>query len=447
MRSAWGLEASPPENAQAEKGRSLPQQGRLLLLLSDLQLRHKVLVFAMAQNVGVNIGADWHNLETGLAGIVERGFDDLARDALAAQVRRYVGVGQQHAIRRQFIFGYSAIAADLKLKTPLVCIMNNVFGFHNFSFFYSASTILTGSALESSIVCESNLSTLSTFTKGFVMSIVTSTYQAEIEAWRAEAEAKLRADDGWLTVAGLFWLEEGDNSIGASEECSVIVPGDAPALLGYLRREGKRVSYLPVEGSPLLLNGRAVNEATEINLQTMDSPDLFSIGEVSFFVMQRGERIGVRLRDKQSHARRNFKGRTWFPVDESYVIEGRYISYPTPKVRQIVNVLGDVSEEQCPGEVHFELHGQSIALEVSSASKNGLFIVFRDATAGHETYGASRFLYTSAPDADGKVILDFNRAVSPPCAFTDYATCPLPSAQNRINLRIEAGETYNGPQH
>lgn len=279
------------------------------------------------------------------------------------------------------------------------------------------------------------------------MSIDTSTYQAEIEAWRADVEAKLRADDGWLTVAGLFWLEEGDNTIGGSEESTVIVPGGAPALLGHLRRAGKQVTYLPAEGSPLLLNGKAVSEPSEINLKTMDSPDLFTLGEVSFFVMLRGERVGVRLRDKQSAARLNFTGRTWFPVDERYLIEGEYVSYPSPKVRQIVNVLGDVGEEQCPGEVRFELGGQSFALEVSSASKNGLFIVFRDATAGHETYGASRFLYTSAPDKDGKVVLDFNRAVSPPCAFTDHATCPLPSAQNRIDIRIEAGETLHSAQH
>ncbi len=238
-------------------------------------------------------------------------------------------------------------------------------------------------------------------------------YRKTIEEWRARQEANLRSDTGWLTVVGLTWLKEGRNEL---------------EFPGWFERRGDKVYYhSPEGGSP-----------QPMKPDSEGKPTVVTQGTKSAFVIRRGERLGIRLRDTASALRREFTGRRWYPVKEEYRIEARWIPYNPPRVLVVPNILGDTTEEKCPGAAEFTLHGKTCRLE-PTLSGDSYFFVFRDLTAGKETYGAGRFLY-AGPVHDGKLILDFNRAVNPPCAFTPYATCPLPPPQNRLAVRIEAGE-------
>jgi uncharacterized protein (DUF1684 family) len=249
-------------------------------------------------------------------------------------------------------------------------------------------------------------------------------YKSEIEKWRSAEEALLRADTGWLTLAGLEWLQEGESHI--------TLPEGAPDF-GIFEWKGAKVILRPPKGAPVEMKSDAAGRPTVIER-----------GNYSISIIERGKRIGVRMRDKNHPALREFQGMKWFPIAESYRIVARWEVYDQAKTIAIVNVLGDVSQEKSSGRAHFRLNGAEYSLEpVDSGSR--LFFIFRDETSGKETYGGGRFLYADHPK-DGNVILDFNKAVNPPCAFTPFATCPLPPSQNRLKIRIEAGE-LSPPAH
>lgn len=248
-------------------------------------------------------------------------------------------------------------------------------------------------------------------------------YRQTIEQWRAKQEAALKSDSGWLTVAGLTWLKEGRNEIE--------LPPGAPRF-GVFELRGGKVTFSPAEGGA----------PVEMKPDTSGSPTLITRGAVSVHLIQRGQRTGIRLKDTNSKMRREFTGRRWYPVKEPYRIEAQWVPYSPPKTITIPNILGDKTEEKAPGYASFAFDGKEYRLEPTGEG-GSLFFVFRDLTSAKETYGAGRFLTTEAP-RDGKVILDFNRAVNPPCAFTPYATCPLPPQQNRLQVRIEAGELRYG---
>ncbi len=249
-----------------------------------------------------------------------------------------------------------------------------------------------------------------------------ASYEKQILDWRAESEARLKADDGWLTVAGLFWLKQGPNTFGSAESNDIVLPASAPAQAGVFHFDGKRVTH----------NGKVL---------AANPPTLVEIGPLTMFVIERGDRAGIRLRDKNSQFRREFTHRSWYPVQPAYRIEGKLI--PEPRKYNVATVIPDVFEEyETPGVVEFTLHGQTVRLR-PMLTGDQYFYIFRDTTAGKGTYPAGRFLY-SDPAKDGKVILDFNKAYNPPCAFTPYATCPLPPKENRLPLAIEAGELDYG---
>src|SRR5438874_2016373 len=239
-------------------------------------------------------------------------------------------------------------------------------------------------------------------------------YRAAITAWRQQKEAELKADNGWLTVSGLFWLKEGENR--------------APGAPGVFELHGTKTVFRPDHGAPVEIKEKTV--ITE--------------GALTFLVIERGGRYGVRVKDKNNKARATFAGQRWFPARESYRVVARFVSYPQPKQIPIVNILGDRLLLSSPGYAVFRLEGRELRLEpvIEEADKE-LFFIFRDQTAGKETYGAGRYLYTPLP-RDGKVELDFNKAENPPCAFTPFATCPLPPNQNILPARIEAGEIFTG---
>lgn len=274
-------------------------------------------------------------------------------------------------------------------------------------------------------------------------------YREQIRAWRERREARLRADGGWLTVVGLFWLKEGRNTFGTGDSCDIVLPrGSAPGLAGAFDLASGRASVTLEPGVSGSVGGRAVTGRTELRPDSSGAPDVLALGRLSLHVIERGGRLGIRLKDPESPLRKAFTGLSWFAVDERHRVEARFVPYDPPKAVKVPNVLGDVTPMPSPGRAEFTLDGKALHLDgvLEEPDAKELFFIFRDETSGHETYGAGRFLYADLP-RDGTLILDFNKAYSPPCAFTSYATCPLPPPQNRLAVRIEAGEKHDGHGH
>ncbi|HEU4403373.1 MAG TPA: DUF1684 domain-containing protein [Candidatus Polarisedimenticolia bacterium] len=270
-------------------------------------------------------------------------------------------------------------------------------------------------------------------------------YARSIETWRHEREARLKSDDGWLTVAGLFWLKEGPNRFGSAASNDIVLPaGSAPPAAGVFEFHDGRARLKALEGVTITSSGRPV---TTMDLRSDDPgpPDLLVLGDLTMFVIKRGDRFAIRLRDRNNAARREFAGLHWFPIREEYRVVASFQRYDPPRRIAIPNILGQTEQLPCPGSVSFTLGGRTLTLEpvIEEPGATELFYIFRDRTSGQETYGAGRFLYSDMPK-DGTVVLDFNKAYTPPCAFTPYATCPLPPKQNILDLRIEAGELNYG---
>jgi len=235
-------------------------------------------------------------------------------------------------------------------------------------------------------------------------------YKDAIAKWRQQKEEALKADGGWLTVTGLFWLKEGENRVA-----------NAPGVFDL--HDGKTVFRDDRSASTEMGPKASVNA-----------------GDRTFSVIERGGRYGVRVKDKQSQLRKDFRGQHWFPVREQYRIQAKFVSYPSRKSIAILNIIGNHLQLPSPGYAAFKIDGRELRLEpVLEEGEKELFFILRDQTSGKETYPAGRYLYTDLP-RDGKVEIDFNKAENPPCAFTPYATCPLPPKQNILPARIEAGE-------
>jgi uncharacterized protein (DUF1684 family) len=257
--------------------------------------------------------------------------------------------------------------------------------------------------------------------------MATAGYQSEIAAWRHQREAGLRRDGGWLTVTGLFWLREGANRFGTNAGNEIVLPA-GPAQAGVFELHKGKVTA-KVDGS-----------RREIR---PDSDELVPVGRLRLYVIQRGDRYGIRMKDPDSQFLREFHGLEYFPAREDYRVTARFVA--EPRKIPIANIVGQTELDDSPGYVVFQLQGRQFRLSpvLEEPGAKELFFIFRDETAGKETYGAGRFLYTSLPK-DGTVVLDFNKAYNPPCAFTPYATCPLPPKENRMAVRIEAGEKKYG---
>lgn len=277
---------------------------------------------------------------------------------------------------------------------------------------------------------------------GFAVAAAADDYTLSIQTWRKEREEKLKAKDGWLTVAGLFWLKEGENRVGSDPSFEVVLPeGRAPRRLGVFDFKGGKTTFRMATGAQVLLNGKPVMTA-ELRQDGSGSPDLLQTGDFTMFVIKRGDRYGIRLRDLQSATRREFTGLHWFPVRADHRIVAKFVSYPKPQTLAVPNILGTVEQQPTPGYAEFTLGGRVHRLHPVLEGEQ-LFFIFKDQTSGRATYGAGRFLYAALPK-DGKVTLDFNKAYNPPCAYTPYATCPLPPKQNRLLVKVEAGEMNYG---
>jgi uncharacterized protein (DUF1684 family) len=267
-------------------------------------------------------------------------------------------------------------------------------------------------------------------------------YRQQVEQWRAQHQKELAADDGWLTVAGLDWLKEGENRVGTDPASEIpLPPNSAPARVASISFHGGQAILHPAPGVPLMLNGKpAVQTALH------EDTDFLTINRLKFYLIRRGDRTGIRLKDNDSAERKRFTGLTWYPIDPSWRIQAKFTAWATAHSIAFTNTIGQRETDQSPGYVTFMKNGREYRLE-PMVEDGKFFFVFRDLTSGKSTYGASRFLYTE-PAKDGFVVLDFNQAENPPCAFTPYATCPLPAPQNRLDLAVEAGEkAYQGGGH
>ncbi|HEV2423748.1 MAG TPA: DUF1684 domain-containing protein [Terriglobia bacterium] len=267
-------------------------------------------------------------------------------------------------------------------------------------------------------------------------------YRAEIEQWRRQREAALTSDEGWLTVVGLFWLKHGANTVGSDPASDIVLPkGSAPARVGAFDLRDGVVSFQSAANVTATVNGAAATSAT-LKPDSSGSPDVLRPNDLTLFVIERGGRYAIRLKDKNSEMRKAFAGIEYYPPKEEYRVKARFVPYNPPKMLTVPNILGQIERTPSPGYVVFKLHGREFRLDPVTED-NTLFFIFKDLTSGKETYPPGRFLNTEMP-SNGEVILDFNKAYNPPCAFTPYATCPLPPEENKLPIAIEAGELRYG---
>jgi len=266
-----------------------------------------------------------------------------------------------------------------------------------------------------------------------------SGYRSEIAKWRTDHETDLKKDDGWLTLAGLFWLKDGVNTVGRGSSYDISLTDNFKSeKFGKIDfHDGKAI--LTVEpGLEATADGVLANRV-ELASDDPGPPTKIQMGSQSFYLIKREDRYGIRLKDTATPERKTFAGEHWFPVDEKYLVIASFTPFDTPEEVEIPNVLGGTFKMNSPGLVKFNLEGKEFSLQRVEENDKQLFFIFKDSTAGSETYPAGRFLYTDRPQ-NGQVVLDFNKAENPPCAFTVFATCPLPPPQNKLEIGIRAGE-------
>jgi uncharacterized protein len=262
-------------------------------------------------------------------------------------------------------------------------------------------------------------------------------YNKSVESWRAQHEADYTRE--YVPLAGLFFLKAGPNTIGSATGSDVKLPGRAPASVGRFLLENGRVRFEPASGSPVTLRGKPVGTAVQVRSDASDDYDELTIGTMTFWIHESGDRRGVRLRDPESDSAKSFKGFRWFPIDRRYRVTGRFIKDVKPRVIEMPLLTGDIDSGTTEGLVEFTLNGSTIRMRPITTRPGRLWFIFRDQTAGHETYEAARFLYADLK-TDGTTEVDFNEAYNPPCSFNAFTTCPLPLPENRLTIRIPAGE-------
>lgn len=268
-------------------------------------------------------------------------------------------------------------------------------------------------------------------------------YVQEFEKWKAEQTDDLKAN--WLSLAGLYWLKPGANSFGSDSSNAIVFP-KGPAHAGEFVLQGKSVTLEIRPDTGATIGGRPAT-MTKLDPDTSNHATKVEMGSLVFHVIVRGEKVGIRVKDRESAASRDFKGMVFFPLDLSYRITANWVPSDGHRTVAIPTAIGDVSEEVSPGTVQFKVNGAEATLTALGGDpKTGLFFVFTDTNAKSDTYPGGRFLDTGAVE-NGKVVLDFNRAYNPPCAVTSYATCPLAPRENRLAVAISAGEKYDRAAH
>ncbi len=266
------------------------------------------------------------------------------------------------------------------------------------------------------------------------------TYQQTINEWRNERNETIRRENGWLSLSGLYWLKLGKNHVGSDSKSEIQLPERIPATIGYFEYNGRSVTFRSAAGQQVLVNGKHTDFAI-LQPDISENPSYIQLMDIQLLVIQRGNRMGVRMWDNQREERRSFPTRTWYDIDENFRIAATYHAYERPKMAYFPDLTGEKSEFPVDGYLAFEFGGNHYQLDINKEEDGTLFVRFWDPTSKTETYPTGRYLIADT-DPDKKIYIDFNKAYSPPCAFTDFATCVFAPEQNHLDFNVTAGETY-----
>ncbi len=268
-------------------------------------------------------------------------------------------------------------------------------------------------------------------------------WQPGLEKWRSEREAGLKRPNGWMSLVGLWWLQPGETPFGSDPALPIALPaGAAPQRAGAFVLDGETVTLRLAPDAAVSVNGAPATDGMPLAPDASGKPDVVTAGRVSMTVIRRGDRLGVRARDPESPALGKFQGLSWYPPDPAWRVPARFERAAEPRQVTVPSAGGVEQPMWALGVAHFTLEGREHTLIPLGGSPDDkeLFFVFKDKTTGEETYGAGRFLDADPPGPDGSFVLDFNGAYNPPCAFTPFATCPLPPRENALDVAVRAGE-------
>ncbi|WP_123769609.1 DUF1684 domain-containing protein [Vulcaniibacterium tengchongense] len=270
-------------------------------------------------------------------------------------------------------------------------------------------------------------------------------FQRELRLWREQRLADLTRADGWTSLVGLHWIDPGAHYIGSGRRNGIRLAA-GPEHFGMIDLKSGRLRFVPERGVAITLDGEPLRG--EAILRADDAPTGPSVlgfddGKGQAMVIKRGDRYALRVKHADAPTRTGFRGLEYWPASRDWRVEARFVPHPPGKTLPIANIVGTVDEVPNPGALEFQRDGRTYRLEALDEGDDRLFLVFADRTSGHGSYPAGRFLDAPLPGPTGRVVLDFNQAYNPPCAFTPFATCPLPPPENRLDLAVAAGEkTY-----
>jgi len=278
---------------------------------------------------------------------------------------------------------------------------------------------------------------LTTLLLTFSFQLTAQDWKKETEEWKISRVEALKQPHGWLSLIGMEWLNQGDNTIGSAKDNSIVLP-HGTAHLGNFIVSGKSIDFIVKDDAAMTANDKSISNRIQVKMDSSGEPTVFKVDTFLFYVIERGK-PALRIKDSLAETRIQFKGLDYFPLSDDFRLKAEFHPYTPIKEVEIINVLGLLSKETSPGYLSFELEGQPLKLDVLDAGDD-YYVIFADKTSGRSTYGPGRFLYVAKAKEDKQLYINFNRAYNPPCAFTDYSTCPLPPAQNRLPVFIKAGE-------
>ena len=306
-------------------------------------------------------------------------------------------------------------------------------------------TVLLASALAGSLACGGSVGFGAGAGGGGVgVGVGADSHRRGVDEWHRGRIKRLTADDGWLTLVGLYPMPTGRYQFGSADDNDFVFPAKAPAHAGVIVVDTTGATLEVAGGVEMTHEGAPVTRVALATDRDGASPTEIEMGSIRFYAIDRPGTLYLRVKDAESEVRKNFKGIDRFPVRSAWRVDARLDPYDPPRRVTIPNIAGFDEVVDCPGALVFAVDGKEYRLEPMSESTEEWFIVFGDATSGHETYGGGRFVYVPAPGPDGRTVIDFNRAYNPPCVFTAYATCPLPHRDNVLPVPVEAGEKMWG---
>lgn len=266
------------------------------------------------------------------------------------------------------------------------------------------------------------------------------TYHQTINQWRAERNEVIRKENGWLSLAGLFWLKLGKNQLGSDPKSEIQLPERVAANIGYLEYNGTTVTLRANPAQKISVNDKKTDFAI-LQADVSEDPSFIRLQDLQLVVIQRGNKIGVRMWDNQRTERRSFPVRSWYPIDESFRVPAAYTAYDRPKMAYFPDLTGEKSEFPVEGYLSFRFNETPYKLDINKEDDGALFVRFWDLTCKDETYPTGRYLVADV-EPNGQIFIDFNKAYCPPCAFTNFATCVFAPEQNHLDFRVTAGETH-----